>query len=217
MELGLTEGQTGTRYRVHRRHRLTRYRQGTRGPSEGAQVTLNGRTAERRDTQTAVEHASPRSPPSASVTGLAADLGGAAGCAAVIRQRPELDMLVNNLGIFEPKPFEQIPDADWFRFFETNVLSGVRLTRHYLPGMRRSEVGPGGLRFQRVGRADSGGDDPLRHDQDGATGHRSWSCRDAGRHRCDGQQCAARTHRFGGGGKVRQGSWRPRAEWTSRR
>ena len=48
-----------------------------------------------------------------------------------------MDILVNNLGIFEPKPFEQIPDADWRRFFEVNVLSGVRLSRAYLPGMKR--------------------------------------------------------------------------------
>ena len=47
-----------------------------------------------------------------------------------------MDILVNNLGIFEPKPFEEIPDEDWLRFFEVNVMSGVRLTRHYLPGMR---------------------------------------------------------------------------------
>ena len=52
-----------------------------------------------------------------------------------MRQLPEVDILVNNLGIFEPKPFEEIPDADWMRFFEANVMSGVRLTRHYLPGM----------------------------------------------------------------------------------
>src|SRR5207302_7997708 len=49
---------------------------------------------------------------------------------------PDVDVLVNNLGIFEPKPFEQIPDEDWIRFFETNVLSGIRLARHYVRGMR---------------------------------------------------------------------------------
>ena len=58
-----------------------------------------------------------------------------------MRQLPEVDILVNNLGIFEPKPFEEIPDEDWLRFFETNVMSGVRLTRHYLPGMRRKDWG----------------------------------------------------------------------------
>ena len=54
---------------------------------------------------------------------------------------PEVDILVNNVGIFEPKPFEEIPDADWLRFFEVNVMSGVRLTRHYLPGMRAGNWG----------------------------------------------------------------------------
>ena len=68
--------------------------------------------------------------------GIAADLSTAEGVANLVRQVPEVDILVNNLGIFEPKPFEEIPDDDWLRFFEVNVLSGVRLTRHYLPGMR---------------------------------------------------------------------------------
>ena len=72
-----------------------------------------------------------------------------------MRQLPEVDILVNNLGIFEPKPFEEIPDADWLRFFETNVMSGVRLTRHYLPGMKARELGPGRVRLQRVGRCRS--------------------------------------------------------------
>jgi NAD(P)-dependent dehydrogenase (short-subunit alcohol dehydrogenase family) len=58
-----------------------------------------------------------------------------------VRQLPSVDILVNNLGIFEPKPFDQITDGDWFRFFETNVLSGVRLSRHYLPGMRERNWG----------------------------------------------------------------------------
>ena len=70
------------------------------------------------------------------VTGVAADLSTAEGVANLVRQIPEVDILVNNLGIFEPKPFEEIPDEDWLRFFEVNVMSGVRLTRHYLPGMR---------------------------------------------------------------------------------
>ena len=67
------------------------------------------------------------------VEGVAADLATAAGAAAFIARVPATDILVNNLGIFEPKPFDEIPDADWLRFFETNVMSGVRLSRHYLP------------------------------------------------------------------------------------
>lgn len=105
---------------------------------EGAHVTLNGRTPAR--VHEAVE-AARREIPGAHVEGIAADLGTRAGCDAVIRQLPELDVLVNNLGIFEPKGFEQIPDEDWLRFFETNVLSGVRLSRHYVPGMRARNWG----------------------------------------------------------------------------
>ena len=106
--------------------------------AEGAQVTINGRTAAR---VTAAVGRLKADIPGASVTGVAADLGTAAGCEVMIQQRPELDILVNNMGIFEPKPFEDISDADWLRFFETNVLSGVRLTRHYLRGMRQRNWG----------------------------------------------------------------------------
>jgi len=105
---------------------------------EGVLVTVNGRTAER--VQAAVRTLE-REVPGARVAGVAADLGRAEGCAALARQVPEVDILVNNVGIFEPKPFEEIPDEDWFRFFETNVMSGVRLTRHYLPGMRTRDWG----------------------------------------------------------------------------
>ena len=66
--------------------------------------------------------------------GVTADLSPADGVARLVGQVPEVDILVNNLGIFEPIPFEEISDSDWLRFFETNVMSGVRLTRHYLPG-----------------------------------------------------------------------------------
>jgi NAD(P)-dependent dehydrogenase (short-subunit alcohol dehydrogenase family) len=105
---------------------------------EGATVTVNGRTAPRvsqavKQLQSEVA--------GARVQGIAADLSGAAGCAELVRQLPLVDILVNNLGIFEPKPFEQISDADWFRFFETNVLSGVRLSRHYIAGMRERNWG----------------------------------------------------------------------------
>src|SRR4051812_35496776 len=100
---------------------------------EGASVVVNGRTAER--VEGAARHIR-EAVPGALVTGVAADLATAAGCAALTGRVPEVDVLVNNLGIFEPKPFEQIPDEDWLRFFETNVMSGVRLSRHYLPGLR---------------------------------------------------------------------------------
>jgi NAD(P)-dependent dehydrogenase (short-subunit alcohol dehydrogenase family) len=106
--------------------------------AEGAEVIINGRT------QSRIDHALRQlqsEVPGARVTGIALDLGSAAGCEALFRQLPDVDVLVNNLGIFEPKPFEAIPDADWLRFFEVNVLSGVRLSRQYLPGMRARNWG----------------------------------------------------------------------------
>jgi NAD(P)-dependent dehydrogenase (short-subunit alcohol dehydrogenase family) len=99
---------------------------------EGAEVVVNGRTQSRADEAAARVRALV---PGARVSGVAADLAGAEGCAALIEAVPDLDVLINNVGIFEPKPFAEITDADWLRFFETNVMSGVRLSRHYLPGM----------------------------------------------------------------------------------
>lgn len=72
-----------------------------------------------------------------SVEGFAGDLGTAEAAEAVVERFPGVDILVNNLGIFEPKPFEEIPDVDWRHFFDVNVLSGVRLARLYLPSMCR--------------------------------------------------------------------------------
>ncbi|HEU4625806.1 MAG TPA: SDR family oxidoreductase [Steroidobacteraceae bacterium] len=105
---------------------------------EGAHVIVNGRTQARVDAALAQLR---RSIPNAQVAGIAADVSGAAGCARLIEAHPELDVLVNNMGIFEPKPFEEITDADWLRFFEANVMSGVRLARHYVRGMRARNWG----------------------------------------------------------------------------
>jgi NAD(P)-dependent dehydrogenase (short-subunit alcohol dehydrogenase family) len=106
--------------------------------AEGAVVTLNGRTQARVD---AAVQALRTALPDAQVAGLAADLATKAGCDALVAQLPDVDVLVNNMGIFEPKPFEDIPDEDWMRFFETNVMSGVRLSRHYVGGMRARDWG----------------------------------------------------------------------------
>ena len=105
---------------------------------EGAHVTINGRTETR--VAAAVERLQ-RAVPDATLRGIAADLGQGEGCRALIDRLPDLDVLVNNMGIFEPKPFEQITDEDWMRFFETNVLSGIRLSRHYVAGMRARNWG----------------------------------------------------------------------------
>ena len=103
----------------------------------GARVIVNGRTGE--GVEKAVE--SLKTGTGGDVTGFAGDLGRADAAEALVHAHPEVDILVNNLGIFEPKPFEAIPDADWLRFFEVNVLSGARLARAYLPGMRRANWG----------------------------------------------------------------------------
>jgi NAD(P)-dependent dehydrogenase (short-subunit alcohol dehydrogenase family) len=105
---------------------------------EGARVIVNGRTQARVDAALARIR---QQAPHAKLEGVALDLGTAAGCEALVRRVPTVDILINNLGIFEPKPFEQIPDADWQRFFEVNVMSGVRLSRAYLPGMKQRNWG----------------------------------------------------------------------------
>ena len=105
---------------------------------EGAGVIVNGRTDAR------VEAAVARlqeSLPGADVSGVAADLSAASGITQLAASVPAVDILVNNLGVFEPKDFPDITDDDWLRFFETNVLSGVRLSRLYLPAMRQRDWG----------------------------------------------------------------------------
>ena len=99
---------------------------------EGASVIVNGRTQERVDAARKAAGAA---------HGIAADLGTEAGARELFARFPKVDILVNNLGIFEPKAFEEIPDEDWRRFFEINVLSGVRLSRHYLPPMKERNWG----------------------------------------------------------------------------
>src|SRR5713226_661221 len=106
--------------------------------AEGAQVVINGRTEAR--VNSAMEQIAKRVA-GAQLRGVAADLGTLAGVEAFLKKVPEADIQVNNLGIFEPKPFLEIPDSDWLRFFEVNVLSGVRLSRHFLPGMLKKKWG----------------------------------------------------------------------------
>ncbi|MET0519731.1 MAG: SDR family oxidoreductase [Burkholderiaceae bacterium] len=105
--------------------------------AEGARVIVNGRT------QAAVDAAIAgiKAADGGAVLGFAGDLSTAAAAEALLKQYPGIEILVNNLGIFEPKPFEEIPDADWLRFFDVNVLSGVRLARLCLPAMRKADWG----------------------------------------------------------------------------
>jgi NAD(P)-dependent dehydrogenase (short-subunit alcohol dehydrogenase family) len=106
--------------------------------AEGAKVVVNGRTQARVD---AARKTIQQRVSGADLLGVAADLGTAAGVQQFLQQAPGADVLVNNLGIFEVKPFADIPDADWLRFFEVNVLSGVRLARAYLPAMLKKKWG----------------------------------------------------------------------------
>jgi len=104
---------------------------------EGARVIVNGRTKAAVDE--AVERL--RSDTGGAVDGYAGDLSRPESAEEVVRLHPGIDILVNNLGIFEPKPFEDIPDEDWKRFFDVNVLSGVRLSRLVLPSMKKANWG----------------------------------------------------------------------------
>ena len=106
--------------------------------TEGAHVFVNGRTQKRVDDAIGaiLSHAG-----GAKVDGIASDFSGPAGAETVIAKLPTVDVLVNNVGIFEPKAYAEIPDADWYRFFEVNVMSGVRLSRHYLQGMLKKNWG----------------------------------------------------------------------------
>ncbi|HEX7953875.1 MAG TPA: SDR family oxidoreductase [Burkholderiales bacterium] len=106
--------------------------------AEGARVIVNGRT------EAAVADALGRircATPKAQLDGFAGDLSVAAPTAELVKRFPAVDILVNNLGIFERKLFEEIDDAEWQRFFDINVMSGVRLSRAYLPGMKQRNWG----------------------------------------------------------------------------
>jgi NAD(P)-dependent dehydrogenase (short-subunit alcohol dehydrogenase family) len=106
--------------------------------AEGAAVIVNGRGQARVDAAIGEIR---KLHTSANVSGIASDVSNAAGCAKLIKALADVDILVNNMGIFEPIPFEKIPDEDWMRLFEANVMSGVRLSRHYLSGMREKNWG----------------------------------------------------------------------------
>ncbi len=105
---------------------------------EGAEVVVNGRTQERVDT--AVARIKKKFPDSL-VQGFAGDLGKTEVADELFKRYPEIEILINNLSIFEPKEFTAITDDEWRRFFEVNVLSGVRLSRWYLPRMLKSDWG----------------------------------------------------------------------------
>lgn len=105
--------------------------------TEGARVIINGRQQASVDAAIA----SLRKVSKAELLGFAGDLSDGGAAEALVRAHPGIEILVNNLGIFEPKPFEEIPDDDWRRLFDVNVLSGARLARLVLPAMRRANWG----------------------------------------------------------------------------
>src|SRR3984893_18975148 len=97
----------------------------------GANVVVNGRTQGKVDTAVA---AVAKAAPGSKIAGVAADVSTAAGCDALVETLPDVDILINNAGIFEPKGFFDIADDDWSRLFEVNVMSGVRVSRAFIPG-----------------------------------------------------------------------------------
>jgi NAD(P)-dependent dehydrogenase (short-subunit alcohol dehydrogenase family) len=105
---------------------------------EGGRVIVNGRMQESVDKALSEIR---EEVPDARLEAFAGDLSDAAVADQLVRRFPEVEILVNNLGIFRPQPFEEIPDEEWRRFFEVNVLSGVRLSRRYLPGMKKRNWG----------------------------------------------------------------------------
>jgi NAD(P)-dependent dehydrogenase (short-subunit alcohol dehydrogenase family) len=106
--------------------------------NEGAQVFVNGRTADR--VNLAVERLK-KETGNPDIKGIVADFSDAAQIRQLIDQVPEVDILINNVGIFEPKAFDDITDEQWLTFFEVNVLSGVRLARAYFAKMIKKNQG----------------------------------------------------------------------------
>jgi NAD(P)-dependent dehydrogenase (short-subunit alcohol dehydrogenase family) len=106
--------------------------------ASGASVVLNGRKQATLDAAVSKLSGEVKG---ARVRGIDGDVSTAAGCKALVAALADVDILINNAGIFEPKEFVDIPDEDWIRFFETNVMSGVRMARSYLPGMLKRNWG----------------------------------------------------------------------------
>jgi NAD(P)-dependent dehydrogenase (short-subunit alcohol dehydrogenase family) len=104
----------------------------------GAEVVVNGRSQGKVDAAVA---AIAKAVPGSKVKGVAADVSTAAGCKTLVAALPDVDILINNAGIFEPKGFFDIPDEDWSRFFDVNVMSGIRLSRAYMQGMLKRNWG----------------------------------------------------------------------------
>ncbi|XQU70826.1 hypothetical protein OJJOAM_003615 [Cupriavidus sp. H18C1] len=133
----------------------------------GATVVVNGR---KQDTVEGAIADVVREVPGATVRGVAADVGGAEGCDAIVAAEPAVDILVNNAGIYGPRDFYELSDEDWTRIFDVNVMSGVRLARAYSGGHGGERLGPRGVHLVGVRAEHAGGHDPLRLLEDRAAG-----------------------------------------------
>ncbi len=115
-------------------------------------MIINGRTDDR--IAEAIERIQ-KTNPKARLHAFAGDLSDAAQVVELYKRFSKLDILVNNVGMYEPKPFEKITDADWHKIIEVNFFSGVRLSRAYLPVMLNHNWGPDHFHLERIGGADS--------------------------------------------------------------
>ena len=157
---------------------------------EGAEVIVNGRSAERVvEAVGAINHTT-----STRAIGIAADLGSADGVTRLVKEVGRVDILVNNVGVFAPVPFTDISDEAWQEIFDINVMSGVRLSRALVHGMVERKWGRIIFISSEVRRPDPGGDGALRRYQDGATRIVARYRRKRGGYRRHGECCTSRAN-----------------------
>lgn len=157
---------------------------------EGAQVIINGRTQQSVDQAAAsLKQATGKMP-----LGFAGDMSKAEDIAHLAQAYPDVDILINNVGRYLPHEFTQSTDQDWYETFDLNVMSGVRLSRAYLPGMKQRNWGRIIFYFQRERAADSGGERGLRHEQGGRNRRGARHCGGLCQDWRDREQRTSRTH-----------------------
>ncbi len=161
--------------------------------TEGARVVITGRDPAKLDSAIAAIKASG----GLHISGVLADAASAEGAAIIAKAEPLIDILVNNLGIYESKAFGDITDADWSHLFDVNVMSGVRLSRTYLPGMLERNWGRIIFISSEFRPRHSAGYDPLRDEQDGAALDFARIGAADPRHQCHGQFRAAGSYPLG--------------------
>ena len=212
MDLKL-HGQTRARLRLDERHRI-RNRPGARARRRARDRQWPLAEVRRRGARASFA----RQPSRREARRLRRRPVAARGHRCARRAHPSVDVLVNNLGIFEPKPFEEIPDEDWRRFFDVNVLSAAcGCRRSYLPGMKERNWGRIVFISSESGDSDSGRDDPLRHDEDRAARGVARTGGELRGHGRDRQLGAAGADAFGRRRRVRRRNWRPANRSTSSR